>query len=113
MATTPEGKIKSRIKKLLNKHLVYSHMPVQNGMGTPSLDYVCCWRGLYIAIEAKAPGKKPTKRQEKTMGQVRKAGGYAFVVHDDATLALLDRFFISMGAMIDHKAIQQISKLEK
>ena len=101
MATTPEGKIKSSIKKILNKHGVYSHMPVQNGMGAPSLDFVCCFKSFYLAIEAKAPGKKPTERQKKTMRKIRAAGGYAFVVHDAATLELLDRFLIGMAKIID------------
>lgn len=105
---TPEGKVKAKIKKLLNKHGVYSHMPVQNGMGAPSLDYVCCFRGLYIAIEAKAPGKKPTPRQHKTMQQIRAAGGYAFVVHDDETLELLERVLIKIGALIAHKIQRSI-----
>lgn len=80
MGTTPEGKAKQRIKKLLNKYGVYSHMPVQNGMGAPTLDFVCCYNGLYLAIEAKAPGKKPTERQLKTMSQISKAGGVAICV---------------------------------
>jgi hypothetical protein len=77
---TPEGKAKQRIKKLLNKYGVYSHMPVQNGMGAPTLDFICCFNGMYLAIEAKAPGKKPTARQLKTMSQISKAGGVAIVV---------------------------------
>lgn len=114
MATTPEGKIKAKIKKILNAHGVYSHMPVQNGMGAPSLDYVCCFKGYYIAIEAKAPGKKPSKRQLKTMEQIRKADGWAFVVHDDDTLARLDAFLTKFGAYVDKQRQRvPVSKLEK
>ena len=80
MATTPEGKAKARIKKLLNKYGAYSHMPVSNGMGAPTLDFITCHRGLYLGIEAKAPGKKASARQLKTMGQITKAGGVALVV---------------------------------
>lgn len=119
MATTPEGKIKARVKKLLNQHGAYSHMPVQNGMGSPSLDFVCCFRGLYVAIEAKAPGKKPTKRQEKTMAQIRKAGGLAFVVSNEETLDLLERWLIGMAARMNRHIAASIveeqrnSNLEK
>ena len=109
---TPEGKIKGRIKRVLNKYQVYSHMPVQNGMGSPTLDYVCCWRGLYIGIEAKAPGKKPTPRQEKTMSKIRAAGGFAFVVSNDETLNLMEKFFITMGKIMDRQLANKISKLE-
>lgn len=79
-SSTPEGKVKQRIKKLLNKYGVYSHMPVQNGMGAPTLDFICCYNGLYFAIEAKAKGKHPSDRQLKTMEQISKAGGVAIVV---------------------------------
>jgi hypothetical protein len=81
--STPEGKVKAKIKKLLNKYGAYSHAPVQNGMGKPTLDFVCCVNGLYLTIEAKTRGKKPTTRQETTMGQVSKAGGLAVWVDED------------------------------
>ena len=67
MATTPEGKVKDQIKSVLNKFGIYYFMPVQNGMGKPGLDFYCCYRGKFIAIEAKAPGKKPTPRQLNTL----------------------------------------------
>ncbi len=75
-----KSKAKAKIKKLLNKYGAYSHMPVQNGMGAPTLDFVCCYGGLYLAIEAKAPGKKPSARQLKTMSQISAAGGVALCV---------------------------------
>lgn len=80
MASTPEGKVKSKIKRALD-HLrekgfpIYYHMPVQNGMGKPTLDFICCINGHYVGIEAKAPGKKPTERQEATMAEIRAAEG--------------------------------------
>jgi len=113
MATTPEGTVKRAIKKVLNKHGVYSHMPVQNGMGQRSLDYVCCFRGLYIAIEAKAPGKKPTEQQFKTMAKIRNAGGYAFVVDGPEKVELLDRFLTKFSTSMEasKKVRAGISKL--
>ena len=58
-------------------------MPVQNGMGAPSLDFICCHKGVYFAVETKAPGKKLTPRQEHTVSQIQKAGGKCFVVDGD------------------------------
>lgn len=80
MATTPEFKVKAKIKRALEALrargcAVYYHMPVQNGMGKPTLDFICCINGHYVGIEAKAPGKKPTERQEQTMQEIREAGG--------------------------------------
>ena len=57
---TPEGKVKEKVKKLLKAHGAYYHMPVQNGMGAPSLDFIGCHRGLYYGIETKAGNKQPT-----------------------------------------------------
>lgn len=79
---TPEGKVKAKVKELLKEHGAYWHCPVQNGMGAPSLDFVCCHRGLYFAIETKAGNKQPTPRQEITINQIRLTGGLAFVVNE-------------------------------
>lgn len=101
MSTTPEGKVKAQIKKLLNKHGAYSHMPVQNGMGAPTLDFVCCVKGLYVAIEAKTRGSKPTPRQQKTMQSIVKAGGIAIWVDEDR-LEMLDKLLAKLSQMNIH-----------
>lgn len=92
---TPEGKIKAVVKEILRNHGAYWHMPVQNGMGAPSLDFICCFEGRYFAVETKAPGKKPTPRQEITISEIEKAGGKVFVIDGDC--AKLERWleFIS------------------
>ena len=82
MARTPEAVVKAQLKKLLSEHGAYYHMPVQNGMGAPSLDFICCHRGCYFGIETKAGNKKPTPRQENTMNQIRLAGGLAFLINE-------------------------------
>ena len=79
---TPEGKVKAKVKELLKEHGAYWHCPVQNGLGAPSLDFVCCHRGLYFVVETKAGNKQPTPRQEITINQIRLAGGLAFVVNE-------------------------------
>ena len=79
---TPEGRIKAQTKKLLQEFNAYWHCPVQNGMGAPSLDFICCHEGRYFGIETKAGNKKPTPRQETTMNQIRLAGGLAFLVNE-------------------------------
>lgn len=80
--STPEGKVKTRVKSILKKHKVYYHMPVQNGMGAPSLDFTCCCNGHYFAIETKAGKKGPTPRQEETIKMIEAAGGKTFLVND-------------------------------
>lgn len=78
---TPEGRIKHMLKKKLAEFPgLYQHWPVQNGMGKPSLDCIACYKGHYIAIETKAPGQKPTPRQELTITEMQAAGALVFVV---------------------------------
>ena len=83
--TTPEGAVKAKVRRLLAKYSVYVHAPVMNGMGAPSLDFICCLSGLYFAIETKAPGKKPTPRQEVTIAQIKHARGRVFVIDGDTS----------------------------
>ena len=86
---TPEGKVKERIKAALDEAKAYYHMAVLNGMGQPTLDFTGCHRGLYFAIEAKAPGGEPTARQKHTMRQMLKARAMVFVVSDEESLEQL------------------------
>lgn len=90
---TPEGRVKEKIKRKLKAVGAYYHMPVQNGMGAPSLDFIGCHRGRYFGIEAKAPGKLPTERQKLTMLQIVDAGGAVFVVSEDKHFEQLDIWF--------------------
>lgn len=90
MAGTPEGKIKKQVNALLDQYKpIYRYWPVPSGFGASSLDCIVCYLGFFIAIETKAPGKKPTPRQEFCMDEMREAHGTVFVVDSEQTLALL------------------------
>lgn len=60
-------------------------MPVPSGFGESTLDYIGCYRGKYFAVETKAPGKKPTDRQNMIIDRMRKAGGAVFIIDGDLT----------------------------
>lgn len=77
---TPEGKVKAKVKRILNRANAYYFMPVQTGYGTPTLDFLGFHRGHGFAIETKAPGKKPTKRQEAIIHDIELTGTPAFVI---------------------------------
>ena len=81
---TPEGKVKALVKAALKLHSAWSFMPVQNGMGTPSLDFLCAARfknmAIMFAIETKAKGKRPTPRQEITIASMEAVGIKVFVI---------------------------------
>jgi hypothetical protein len=84
---TPEGRVKARLKKRLDQlPCLYQFRPVQNGMGASSLDVLICAGGWFIAIETKAPGKKPTPRQEDTIAKINAAHGLVYVVDDDTSM---------------------------
>ena len=72
---TPEGKVKAKVKTILKEHGIYCHCPVQNGMGSPTLDFICCFRSYYLAIETKDIGQDFTPRQRKTAGDIEAAKG--------------------------------------
>jgi len=72
--------MKTAIKRVLQTLGAYQHWPVQNGMGAPCLDCHGCYRAIYFAIEAKAPGKVPTPRQDNTIRNIASAGGLVMVI---------------------------------
>lgn len=81
--TTPEGRVKDKVRKALKGvEPRYTFMPVQNGMGSPALDWFCCIKGCFVAIETKVPGKKLTDRQRTTAMEIKRAHGTVFVIRD-------------------------------
>lgn len=77
---TPEGAVKAKVKRILKKYGVYQFWPVQTGYGASTLDALVCVKGKFLAIETKAKGKKPTKRQELTIREMEVAGGVVLVI---------------------------------
>ena len=83
MAQTPEGKVKDKIKKILKAHNIYYAMPMGTGYGNSGVpDFLCCIKGKFMAIEAKAGNGQPTALQLKHMSEIEKAGGHAWLVND-------------------------------
>jgi hypothetical protein len=74
----PEALVKAQIKEFLDHIGAYYIMPVPTGMGPKLLDFYVCWRGRFIAIEAKAPGAKATPLQRHELEKIKNAGGIAF-----------------------------------
>jgi hypothetical protein len=85
MAQTPEGRVKAAVKKVLKQKGAWFYMPVQNGMGVVGIpDFVCCWRGRFLGIETKAPGKRKnlSANQAMQLGLIDDAEGLTLVVDD-------------------------------
>lgn len=83
MAQTPEAKVKEKIKKILKEHGVWYAMPMGTGYGNSGVpDFLCCIKGKFLAVEAKAGKGIPTALQEKNIRDIENAGGDAWVVRE-------------------------------
>ncbi len=97
MKNTPENMVKKSVKDLL-AYLHIFNFPVLQGMGAQKgiCDRIAIYKGVFVAIEVKAPGKKPSKDQQDFLAAVEKAGGISIVATspDDVIdkLNLQDRF---------------------
>lgn len=84
MATTPEGKVKAKVVKLLKEYEVYYFFPATHGYGRSGVpDIVCCVRGHFLGIECKAGNNQPTQLQEKEIAAIHASGGVALVINED------------------------------
>ena len=89
MATTPEAKVKKRVKVILKELGAYYTMPVTGGFGTSGApDFLVCLKGNFVGIECKAGKGKPTALQEKNLHDITQAGGQALVINEDNVLDL-------------------------
>lgn len=84
MATTPEGKVKAQVKKILDEHDVYYFMPVTGGYGKSGVpDIIACFKSHFIGIECKTVGNTTTALQDKHLKAIKEHGGVALVVNED------------------------------
>lgn len=80
---TPEGKVKAKIKKILATMDAYYAMPMGSGFGNSGVpDFLVCYKGAFIGIEAKANGGKPTALQLSNLDRIIESGGAAFVIDE-------------------------------
>jgi hypothetical protein len=83
MATTPEAKVKAKIKTILKEHNVYYAMPIGSGYGNAGVpDFLCCVNGYFVAIEAKAGKGKTTALQDKNLRDINASGGYTCIINE-------------------------------
>jgi hypothetical protein len=98
---TQENLTKRKIRAVLNKFPnIYDYMPVPYGYGPSSLDYLLCVSGLFVGVEAKAPGKTPTPRQHETIRRIEAAGGRVFVIDgtpNTDTCEQLERYLTTLS----------------
>jgi len=81
---TPEGKVKAKVKKILDELGVYHFSPQSGIYGRSGIaDIIGCHSGRFIAIECKAGRGTTTALQDKELEKVRDAGGVALVINEN------------------------------
>jgi len=103
--STPEKKVKDKVKKILGEHDAYYFMPATGGFGKSGVpDLVACIKGRFIGIECKANGGKPTALQEKNLAEIMNRGGIAVLVDEggiESFKVLLDAELPKAGIIFD------------
>lgn len=83
MTSTPESKVKVRVKHKLDTLGIYYFMPATGGYGSSGVpDIVCCAWGKFLAIECKAGNNTTTALQDRELKRIHEAGGVALVVNE-------------------------------
>ena len=82
MGSTPEGRVKSRIKAWLSAQGFYHFSPIGGPYAVHGVpDIVVCANGRFVGIECKAPGKEKntTKNQDLHKERIERNQGVAIV----------------------------------
>jgi hypothetical protein len=82
MPRQPEGKLVAKVKDLIKDKggrpfKIQGTDDTFQEVGIP--DILCCYRGLFVGLEAKLPGGKPTPKQLRVLDEIAEAGGIAVV----------------------------------
>lgn len=99
-----EKQFENKIKKYLKEHGAYFLKYWAGAQFTKSgiPDILACVNGYFVAIEVKAQNGKPSELQLYNIGQIRKAGGFAYVVYPSGWERLKD--------ILDGLLIEQFNK---
>jgi pantoate kinase len=83
MASTPEAKVKKQIRAILDGYGAYYAMPIGSGYGNSGVpDFLVCYKGWFIGIEAKAGKGKTTALQDLNLDNIKKAGGLTLIINE-------------------------------
>ena len=82
---TPESKVKTQVKRILDDNQVYYFMPPGMGLGRGGIpDIIACVNGHFLGIECKAGKGKTTALQDRELAAIRAAGGTAVTINEDS-----------------------------
>ena len=75
-----ESEIKREIRHYLKLKGIWHYNSWQGQFSEPGIaDLIGIYKGRYLAIEVKVPGRKPSDRQQAFLDRVNHEGGLAFV----------------------------------
>lgn len=78
-----EKDVKKQVKQLLTKHEYFWWMPPANGFGVAGIADIQALRaGVFVAIETKFNGNKPTPSQRAFLQSILAQDAFAFVVDE-------------------------------
>ena len=81
MGKQKEGSLQERIQTLVERRGGYcfkNHGDMTTEPGRP--DIICCYKGIFVAIEAKVDNNTPSRQQGIHCRKIWKAGGIACIV---------------------------------
>jgi hypothetical protein len=80
--STPESKVKQKVRALLDKYNIYYFMPVKHQLyGKAGIgDFICCVNSRFLAIETKGPDGEETELQEEDTKSVKRSNGIKVVI---------------------------------
>lgn len=89
--STPESRVKDRVRGVLREYGAYYIQPVTGGYGASGApDILACVDGVFFGIEVKAGRNKPTELQKQNLRAIHAAGGVACVINETNIDALAD-----------------------
>lgn len=84
-----EKDVKGDIKEALDHEGIWYFMPLMMGYGRTGIpDFICCWGGRLLAIEAKGKGGELRPSQSREIEDLESAGATVWVVGPDHIPAL-------------------------
>ena len=88
--STPESKVKKKVKKILDDLNAYHFSPMATGYGRSGVpDIIACYKGKFIGIECKSGDNKPTLLQLRNIDDIKRNQGLAIVINEDNIESLL------------------------
>lgn len=103
----PESQLKKTLKHILDMRGAF-WSSVQGGAGSKpgDPDMVVCYRGIYVAIEAKTPTGRLSGWQKTRKAEIERAGGIYVVVRCVTDLAIcLDRIDRQLDGAVEDEVL--------